>query len=270
MIVRANLRAIGPRRVAFTLVEVILAILIISGIMVVLLYFYQRTAEVRRIAMEEAEFTSTSRMFFEQLTAELRAARPGTDGRAGVEGSSNSISIITAALPPFTRWIVSTNEPVALAPSTDLKSVFYAVALGTNRFVARGVERIERLVGAAAIQSFETNIDLAMTNAEPLLSEPPAADQMSEPRPLPRGPLLTDQIRYLRFRYWSGTEWLDAWSGYDLPSGVEITAGRDPLPADAEPNRYPYEVFRRVVHLPNSEPPLNRVGATPELEPELP
>ena len=41
------------KRRAFTLVEVVLAILIISGIMTVLLYFYHRAAQVRQAALEQ-------------------------------------------------------------------------------------------------------------------------------------------------------------------------------------------------------------------------
>jgi len=249
-------------------VEVVLAILIISGIMVVLLYFYQRTAEVRRIAIEEAEFTSTSRMLFEQLTAELRAARPGADGRAGVEGSSNSITIVTAGLAPFTRWIVSTNEPIMVQPSTDLKSVSYRLSVGTNRWEVRGLERLEQLLVSASIQSFDTNIDLTLTNSEPVLSEVSSTEEPLALRPTARGPLLTDKVRYLRFRYWSGSEWVQGWTSYDLPAGVEITAGQLPLPADAEAETYPFEVFRRVVHLPQSEPPQNRVVVEPAAESE--
>ena len=39
---------------AFTLVEVVLAILIISAIITVLLYFYQRAVEVRQTVLDEA------------------------------------------------------------------------------------------------------------------------------------------------------------------------------------------------------------------------
>src|SRR5688500_544852 len=110
---------------AFTLVEVVLAILIISGIMTVLLYFYHRTAQVRQAALEEAEFLATSRMLFEQVTIELRTARVVEDQFIGLEGSSNAITFVCTSVPQMSRWIVSTNEAVVLAPATDLKRVTY-------------------------------------------------------------------------------------------------------------------------------------------------
>src|SRR5262249_33239003 len=103
---------------AFTLVEVILAILIISAIMTVLLYFYQRSVEVRQNVLEEAEFLSVSRMFMEQLTTELRSARTVEDQFIGLEGSSNSVTFVTTSIPVTTRWITSTNDAVVLPPVT--------------------------------------------------------------------------------------------------------------------------------------------------------
>ena len=114
------------RRAAFTLVEVILAIIIISGIMVVLLYFYQRTAETRENALREAEFISTARMVLEQLSSELRTARIVQDRFLGLDGTSNSISFVCTALPSTTRWIIGTNESVVLPPATDLKPLWPA------------------------------------------------------------------------------------------------------------------------------------------------
>ena len=50
-----------------------------------------------------------------------------------------------------------------------------------------------------------------------------------------------------------------------MPNGVEITLGREPMPADAA-EEYPYDVFRRTVYLPNSIPVENQVVLDPEWE----
>src|ERR1051325_1038777 len=134
----------------FTLVEVILAILIISAIMSVLLYFYQRSVEVRQTILEEAEFLSVSRMFMEQLSGELRTARAVEDQFVGLEGSSNSITFVCTSIPQTARWITSTNEATVLPPATDLKRVSYRLLAGTNYSDVRGVDRTEeQLVGGA-------------------------------------------------------------------------------------------------------------------------
>jgi hypothetical protein len=52
----------------------------------------------------------------------------------------------------------------------------------------------------------------------------------------------------MQFRYFNGSEWLDAWDGADLPMGVEVTFGDQPASADDE--EYPGEIFKRVIFVP--------------------
>src|SRR5687768_2765680 len=141
------------RRSAFTLVEVVLAILIISGIMTVLLYFYHRAAMVRQAALQEAEFLSTTRMFLEQISSELRTAQVVADQFIALEGSSNEITFVCTSVPQMARWIVSTNETVVLPPTTDLKRVSYRLIGGTNALQLRGLDRKEELLLGSAFTS---------------------------------------------------------------------------------------------------------------------
>jgi prepilin-type N-terminal cleavage/methylation domain-containing protein len=246
------------RRAGFTLVEVILAILIISGIMTVLLYFYHRSAQVRQAVIEETEFLSTSRMLFEQLSTELRSARIVEDQFLGLEGTSNSISFVCTSIPQTARWITSTNEAVILPPSTDLKRVSYRLLSGTNTFERRGIDRLEELVLGAAFTS-GTNATEFVSASETNLTADIEASSIST-NFIFRGRLpLTEKVQFIQFRYWAGTNWIDSWGGMDLPGGVEITVGRDPMPAEGSAEGYPFELFRRVVYLPNSTHPTNRV-----------
>jgi type II secretory pathway pseudopilin PulG len=267
-------------------VEVILAILIISAIITVLLYFYQRSSEVRAKVLEETEFLSVSRMFLEQITSELRSARVVEDQFIGFEGSSNLISFIRTSMPRMDRWIVSTNDPVVLPPSTDLERVTYTLLSGTNEFDPKGIDRTQELLTSAlaaatnmgdmmpaGTNSFAADTAAALdTNAASMYA--PIADTNLFPTNdlLFVRPPLTDRIRYLRFRYWAGTNWVDTWSGMQLPAGVEITLGRDAMPeqrfsSDSSTassmtstnmaDDYPYTIYRRVVYLPNSRPAGN-------------
>ena len=249
----------GPRRghqtlsvkAAFTLVEVILAILIISGIMTVLLYFYHRSAQVRQAALEETEFLSTSRMLFEQITTELRSARVVEDQFVGLEGTSNSITFVCTSIPQMARWIVSTNESVILPPTTDLKRVSYNLLTGTNIFERRGVDRTEELLLGAAFTS-GTNATEFVSAGETNLTLEGDTNLFTTNLLVRARPPLTERVQYLQFRYWAETNWIESWSGLDLPGGVEVTMGRDPMPADAGAEGYPFELFRRVIYLPNS------------------
>jgi type II secretory pathway pseudopilin PulG len=246
------------RKTAFTLVEVILAILIISGIMTVLLYFYHRAAQVRQAALEETEFLSTSRMLFEQLTTELRSARVVQDQFIGLEGDSNSITFVCTSIPQMARWIVSTNETVLLPPATDLKKVSYWLLTGTNMVERRGIDRTEELLLGAAFTS-GTNATEFVSAGETNLTLEGDTNLFTTNLLVRAKAPLTERVQYLQFRYWAGTNWVESWSGMNLPDGVEITMGRDPIPLDAAAEGYPFEFFRRVIYLPNSTHPSNVV-----------
>jgi hypothetical protein len=61
---------------------------------------------------------------------------------------------------------------------------------------------------------------------------------------------ITDVIRFVHFRYWDGTAWVEMWGDVVPPLAVEVSLGFDPQPDDALPGEYPFEVFRRVIALP--------------------
>jgi prepilin-type N-terminal cleavage/methylation domain-containing protein len=255
---------------AFTLVEVILAILIISAIMTVLLYFYQRSVEVRQNVLEEAEFLSVSRMLMEQMTIELRAARVVEDQFVGFDGSSNAMTFVTTSIPQTARWIVSSNDAVVLPPVSDLKRVSYRLLSGTNIVDVRGIDRTEEILTGSTFNTLITTNSTEYTNSinTNLVSDAETNLLGTNDVQLIRRPL-TERIKLLQFRYWGGTNWLDSWTQLELPLGVEITLGADPAPAEtsastttetgtAASEDLPPNVFRRVVYLPNSIPAANK------------
>ena len=61
---------------------------------------------------------------------------------------------------------------------------------------------------------------------------------------------LTEDIHFLRFSYWDGQAWADVWKNVELPQGVEVSLGLDALPEGTDPIDYPFELFRRTIHLP--------------------
>src|ERR1041384_5134752 len=60
---------------AFTLVEVILAIVIALGILVVLLYFYQQATNLRAQAILETERIASARLLMDRITSELSSSQ---------------------------------------------------------------------------------------------------------------------------------------------------------------------------------------------------
>lgn len=218
----------GRAHKAFTLVEVILAVGIIAGLLVVVLFFYQQAAQLRTELLVDAERSSSARLLMERLTAELRTARTHTFYETPLVGDSTYLQFIAVDLPSQTDW---TGERLGRVsrPESDLKLVSYG----------------------AEVSPADTNI-LGLARAEEPLVElrRDAADATETNKS--NSILITDAFRFIRFRYWDGYDWLESWNETWLPKGVEVTLGSEPMPADFESEEYPYEVFRRVIYLPGS------------------
>jgi len=210
---------------AFTLLEVLLAVVIAAGLMVVALSYYQRAADLRSKLLEESERLATVRLLMDRLSSDLRTAF--AEPRQGFSGTSDSLRFVHAGTP----------SPLNLADGA-LKLVTYGVvtnADGTNAVVI-GFNRVE-----APIVEFK----IASTNAEPLsfnggMDIASQTNQVVEP--------LTRAIRFAHFRYFDGASWRESWSAVELPLAVEASFGAEPI--SPEDDEYPYEVFRRVIFVP--------------------
>jgi hypothetical protein len=85
--------------------------------------------------------------------------------------------------------------------------------------------------------------------AETVLPEPDAIAGSSETPT--RDFIPNTRLQYARFRFWNGTDWQESWSTAELPAGVEVSLGSDPLPEGLTPEEYPFELYRRIIFLPN-------------------
>jgi hypothetical protein len=79
-----------------------------------------------------------------------------------------------------------------------------------------------------------------------------------DPAPLP----LVEQIRFLQFRYWSGTNWVEAWNSSELPAGVEVSLGPEPATNDMVSADFPVELFQRVIYLPGTTAQAGKLAST--------
>lgn len=214
---------------AFTLVEVVLAIVIALGILVVLLYFYQQATNLRSEAIQETERLAAARLVMDRITSELRTIQLESYAGAGFVGRSNSLQFLKADVPSFASWIGGTLGRSA-APVTDLKRIQYRLESddGTNiTGLVRTEEPVVSLVEARAATEDEGTNSVSAANLPTVLPE----------------------IRFLQFRYWSGTNWLDRWSAPGSPVSVEVQLGAEPLPVGADMHEYEAEVFRRVIYI---------------------
>jgi hypothetical protein len=66
-----------------------------------------------------------------------------------------------------------------------------------------------------------------------------------------RGKLLvTDKLKFMQLRYYTGGEWTNSWTSAALPLGVELSLGNESLAEDGALEDYPGTLFRRIIFLP--------------------
>lgn len=245
----------------FTLLEVILAIFIVMGMLTVVLYFYQQAARLRTDVLVRTDEVAGFRLLMDRMTTELRQAFAGDALTGGLTGTSNSISFLREAMPDLSSWS-GDDETNVVQPSWDLARISYSLRSSMDPTNVLGVERVEEPLLEAVPEAVSTEEAVAETEAidwmffeglgtedKPEATEAPP----EEPEELPSGrSMLAEQVRFLRFRFWDGQEWLESWAGSGLPAGVEISLGAAALPAETIPEEYPDELYRRVVYLPGS------------------
>lgn len=216
---------------AFTLVEVILALSIAIGILVVALYFHSQAANLRAQLLAESDRIAAVRLVMDRITAELRAAFE--QPQHGFTGDATSLRFVTAVAP------ASPGRAAGLSARTDLRLVAYSVGTGiegTNEVVTGLIRTEQPLVERPAPRTAP--------------AAPPAPDTTNAPA---RGPEpVTDAIRFVRLWFWDGHGWSATWDSPHLPRGVEINLGTVPLPEDVGLADYPGDLYRRVVYLPTS------------------
>jgi prepilin-type N-terminal cleavage/methylation domain-containing protein len=225
---------LSRRNRAFTLVEVLLAVGIIAGLLVVVLFFYQRAAQLRTDLLLDAERSSAARLLMERLTAELRTARSHTFYAVPLAGGSTHLQFIAVDLPSQSPWAGERFGRVS-HPESDLKLVSYGAEVSLEDTNIVGLGRSEAPL-----------VDLRTAVPESTVVLPAAETNKAN------SVLLTEAFRFIRFRYWDGYDWRESWSETFLPKGVEVSLGSEPVPAELEGEEYPYEVFRRVIYLPGS------------------
>jgi type II secretory pathway pseudopilin PulG len=235
-------RAHGP---GFTLIEVVLAVAISIGLLMVLLFFYQQAANLRTQLLIETERISDVRLVMDRLTADLRCAHADAAGGSSLRGDATSVRFAKAGTPSLAAW-TGGQFGRATFPETDVRWVSYSMgttAEGTN-MVATGLIRSEE-PGVEARRPRAA----APTALTPLTAMPTQSAAAVE-RPLAESEPLSVFIRHLRFRYFNGSDWSESWNESGLPAGVEITLAWDPPAEEMGPLQEAGEIFRRVVVLP--------------------
>lgn len=270
----ARTRADSPpprtTRAAFTLIEVILAISIAVGLLIVAVWFYRQATVYRNQLLVQADELAAIRLVTDQIAADLRAAHD--DGRHAFTGDSNSVQFPkTAALPaPAAR------QPTGLAALTDLRLVSYRAisAMDGTNLVVRGVTRTEE----ALVDTLSPSSQSASSAAAPVATAvAPWAGDYTNRVETPD----IEAIHHLAFRYWDGSAWKESWNSFTPPAGVEVTLASEPIPFEsgltsiatasasgstAATAETPVERFRRVIDVPAGMASLRSRRTSPSTE----
>ncbi len=221
------------RRAGFTLIEIILALSIALGLLVVALYFYSQTANLRGQLLDETDRLAALRLVMNRITGELRSALEVP--QHSFVGEMSRVGFVTVAAPMRLTAQFDSNAPSA-APLSDLRWVSYGLSRsgdGTNETVSGLYGTTQALLDAPRGRSAATST----------LSTETTNSMAHGPAPI------TEVIRLFRLRYWDGSAWVAPWSSRKLPAGVEVTLGFDPLSDEASLTEYTSDLFRRVIRI---------------------
>ena len=250
------------RRTAFTLLEVLLAVVIATGLLSTAMYFYQKSSRFRSDLILETERIASARLILNRMSTELRSTLHHPVRNIGFKGGSNWVEFLKTEIPSEASWAMSTENISSSAyPEAGYRLIRYELAMknviDTGLDNAANREMIENL-------NLDNNFDGAPGGDFPSLKQGDAIDR-TERRLLTAKastnslatvriePVrITDQLKYMQLRYLNNGNWAENWGGPNPPAGIEISLGIDPLSVTNLLEEYTNHVYRRIVRIPTS------------------
>ena len=250
------------RRTAFTLLEVLFAVVIAAGLLATAMYFYHKSTRFRSDLILEMERIASARLILNRMSTELRSTLHHPVRNIGFKGGSNWVEFLKTEIPSEASWAMSTENISSSAyPEAGYRLIRYELAMknvidtGLDNTANR--EMIENL-------NLDNNSDVAPGGDFPSLKQGDAIDR-TERRLLTAKastnslatvriePVrITDQLKYMQLRYLNNGNWAENWGGPNPPAGIEISLGIDPLSVTNLLEEYTNHVYRRIVRIPTS------------------
>ena len=250
------------RRTAFTLLEVLFAVVIAAGLLATAMYFYHKSSRFRSDLILETERIASARLILNRMSTELRSTLHHPVRNIGFKGGSNWVEFLKTEIPSEASWAMSTeNSSSSAYPEAGYRLIRYELAMknvidtGLDNTANR--EMIENL-------NLDNNSDVAPGGDFPSLKQGDAIDR-TERRLLTAKastnslatvriePVrITDQLKYMQLRYLNNGNWAENWGGPNPPDGIEISLGIAPLSATNLLEEYTNHVYRRIVRIPTS------------------
>ena len=247
---------------AFTILEVMLAIVIATGLLATAMYYYQQAARFRNDLLEETECIGSARLILDRLSTELRCSLYHPARSVGAKGGADWIEFLKSSVPSQASWRVQTESESPAYPETGYRLIRYELLkkplLSGSLDNEANQQMVEQMTAQTARRSGDTSDVLAslmqgdaINRVERrLLTAKVSTNDIVVVRIDPVR--ITDQLKYLKFRYLNGSAWVDTWPGPQLPLGVEVSLGIEPMSATNLLEEYTNHVFRRVVPIPSS------------------
>ncbi len=224
----AGRRTAGRRR-ALTLLELLLALGLMTLVSLLLFTFYDQVLRTREVAKKVVSSGYLARTVAHQIADEIRSANGFIQGKPGITGKDRMISIQTVVLPDkkvFKRLSIEDKPPPA---ECDIREVSYYLAYDQDN------EDYEYSDGTTAMAPLGlVRREIRTLNQTALIEK----DEKSV-----RLDLVSPELKYIRFRYYDGVDWVDRWDiglqpegslGNSLPQAVEITVGYSEIPPPEE------------------------------------
>ena len=267
------------RRTAFTLLEVLFAVVIAAGLLATAMYFYHKSSRFRSDLILETERIASARLILNRMSTELRSTLHHPVRNIGFKGGSNWVEFLKTEIPSEASWAMSTeNSSSSAYPEAGYRLIRYELAMknvidtGLDNTANR--EMIENL-------NLDNNSDVAPGGDFPSLKQGDAIDR-TERRLLTAKastnslatvriePVrITDQLKYMQLRYLNNGNWAENWGGPNPPTGIEISLGIDPLSVTNLLEEYTNHVYRRIVRIPTSIASITPPNETNLVEEQL-
>ena len=247
---------------AFTILEVMLAIVIATGLLATAMYYYQQAARFRNDLLEETERIGSARLILDRLSTELRCSLYHPARSVGAKGGADWIEFLKSSVPSQASWRVQTESESPAYPETGYRLIRYELLkkplLSGSLDNEANQQMVEQMTSQTVRRSGDTNDVLASLMQgdainrieRRLLTAKVSTNDIVVVRIDPVR--ITAQLKYLKFRYLNGSAWVDTWPGPQLPLGVEVSLGIEPMSATNLLEEYTNHVFRRVVPIPSS------------------
>lgn len=218
-------------RHGFTLIEIILAISLAVGLLMVAMWFYQQATRYRNELLQQAERLAAVRLLADQIAGDMRAVN--ADGRHAFTGDSNYVRFTKAVAPPATAAGFN-------SPGSDLRVVSYRTVVDSNgtNLVVTGIRRDEE----PAIDWTESTRGTTSRSITTALDTEGTTNRVEKPS--------TDAIRHLAFRFWDGAMWKDTWNSFTPPAGLEVQLASEMISTESTNADSGTDIFRRVVVIP--------------------